>query len=100
MPEVKLAIFQEKEIRKIYHNDEWFFVLEDIVFALTDSKDAKQYIQRLKLRDQELKQGWVQIVHTLWIDTKWWKQNMICVNTKGAFRIIQSIPRALFQKSV
>ncbi len=90
--ETKLAIFQEKEIRKIYYNDEWWFVLEDIVFALTDSKDPKQYIQRLKSRDEELKKGWVQIVHTLEIDTKWWKQKMNCVNTKGAFRIIQSIP--------
>jgi len=61
----KLAIFEDKKIRKVWHNDEWWFVVEDIVYILTESKDPKQYIQRLKLRDPELKKGWVQIVHTL-----------------------------------
>ena len=65
----KIAIFQKKEIRKIIHNNEWWFVIEDVVFALTDSKDPKQYIQRVKQRDAELKKGWVQIVHTLSIET-------------------------------
>ena len=65
----KIAIFQKKEIRKTIHNDEWWFVIEDVVLALTDSKDPKQYIQKLKQRDSELKKGWVQIVHTLLIET-------------------------------
>ncbi len=92
MTQTKLAIFQEKEIRKIFYQDEWRFVLEDIVFALTDSRDPKQYINRMRARDEELKKGWVQIVHTLLVETKWGKQRVNCVNTRGAFRIIQSIP--------
>ena len=88
----KIAIFQKKEIRKTIHNNEWWFVIEDVVFALTDSKDPKQYIQRVKQRDAELKKGWVQIVHTLLIETSGGKQKMICANTEGVFRIIQSIP--------
>jgi hypothetical protein len=46
----------------------------------------------MKQRDSELKKGWVQIVRTLEIETKWWKQKSNCVNTQWAFRIIQSIP--------
>ena len=88
----KIAIFQKKEIRKTIHNDEWWFVIEDVVLALTDSKDPKQYIQKLKQRDSELKKGWVQIVRTLLIETSGGKQKMICANTEGIFRIIQSIP--------
>jgi len=88
----KIAIFQKKEIRKTIHNDEWWFVIEDVVLVLTDSKDPKQYIQRLKQRDSELKKGWVQIVRTLLIETSGGKQKMICANTEGIFRIIQSIP--------
>lgn len=42
---------------------------EDVVFALTDSKDPRQYIRRMKQHDLELKKGWVQIVHTLSIET-------------------------------
>jgi len=34
----------------------------------------------------------VQIVPTLSVDTIGGKQKMNCVNTQGAFRIIQSIP--------
>ena len=90
--QTKLAIFKGKEIRKTIHNNEWWFVVEDVVLALIDSKDPKQYVQRMKSRDPELKKGWVQIVHTLRIDTPGGKQKLNCANTEGIFRIIQSIP--------
>ena len=90
--ETKIALFKGKEIRKTIHDNEWWFVVEDVVFALTDSRDPKQYIQRVKQRDSELKKGWVQIVHTLLIDTSGGLQKMNCANTEGIFRIIQSIP--------
>ncbi len=88
----KIAIFKGKKVRKTIHNNEWWFVIEDIVWVLTDSKDPKQYIQKMKQRNPELKEGWVQIVHTLEIITQGGKQKMLCANTEGIFRIIQSIP--------
>ncbi len=88
----RIAIFKKREIRKTLHNKEWWFVVEDIVLALIDSSDPKQYIQRMKQRDPELGKGWVQIVHTLAISTEGGKQQMLCANTEGIFRIIQSIP--------
>lgn len=88
----KLVVFKDKRIRRTLHNNEWWFVIEDIVFALTDSRDPKQYIQRMKQRDNELKKGWVQIVHTLSIETEGGNQKILCSNTEGVFRIIQSIP--------
>jgi len=90
--ENKLVVFKGKEIRRTLHNDEWWFVVEDVVLALIDSKDPKQYIQRMKQRDPELGKGWVQIVHTLSINTAGGAQRMLCANTEGIFRIIQSIP--------
>ncbi|MFH1668756.1 MAG: Bro-N domain-containing protein [Candidatus Woesearchaeota archaeon] len=87
-----LAVFQGKRIRKTWQVDEWWFVIEDIIVALTDSHDPKQYIQKMKQRDEELAKGWVQIVRTLSIKTSGGSQNMNCTNTEGAFRIIQSIP--------
>ena len=90
--EKALAVFEGKSIRRIWHNDEWWFVIEDIVSVLTNSTDPKQYINKMRQRDEQLSQGWVQIVHTLPIDTSGGKQQMNCVNTEGAFRIIQSIP--------
>ena len=91
-PETRIALFQRKEVRRTIHNNEWWFVIEDVVLALTDSADPKQYIQRLKQRDPELVKGWVQIVHTLSVDTPGGAQKMLCANTEGLFRIIQSIP--------
>jgi hypothetical protein len=88
----KLAVFKDKEIRRTLHNGEWWFVVEDVVLALIESKDPKQYIQRMKRRDPELAKGWVQVVHTLSVDTSGGLQRMLCSNTEGIFRIIQSIP--------
>jgi len=87
-----LSVFEGKMIKKIWNNDEWWFVLEDIIVALTDSNDPKQYINKMRQRDEELSKGWVQIVHTLSVNTVGGKQQMNCTNTEGAFRIIQSIP--------
>jgi hypothetical protein len=90
--ETRIVLFRGQGVRKTLHNNEWWFVVEDVVLALIDSKDPKQYIQRLKQRDPELGKGWVQIVHALSVDTEGGKQHMLCANTEGIFRIIQSIP--------
>ncbi|MBU2099614.1 Bro-N domain-containing protein [Candidatus Micrarchaeota archaeon] len=92
MNQNELILFQGKKIRRTWHNKEWCFVLEDIIAVLSDSKDPKQYIQKMKQRDLPLAEGWVQIVHTHEIETLGGKQKMNCVNPEGAFRIIQSIP--------
>ncbi|MBT3817232.1 MAG: Bro-N domain-containing protein, partial [Candidatus Magasanikbacteria bacterium] len=94
----KLAIFKKKEIRKTIHNDEWWFVINDVISALTDSKDPAQYFKRIKLRDNELnnliEKGGVQFVPPLRlpIETTRGIQNIFCWNTEGIFRLIQSIP--------
>ena len=46
----KIALFEQKEIRKIWHEEQWFFSVVDIVGALTDSLDAKDYWYRVKKR--------------------------------------------------
>jgi DNA-damage-inducible protein D len=84
-------IFNNK-IRKKWFAERWWFVIEDVVSVLTDSKDPKQYIQKLKQRDEIFGEGWVQIVRTLEIMTSGGKQQMNCSDTEGIFRIIQSIP--------
>ena len=91
-------MFKGKEIRKTIYNDEWWFVVNDVISALTDSKDPAQYYKRMKSRDKELKvlteKGGVQFVPPLRleIETSGGKQEMYCWNTEGIFRLIQSIP--------
>lgn len=89
---IKAGLLQRKEICKTIHNGEWWFVITDVVASLTDSRDPKQYTQRMKLLDPELGKGWVQIVHTLSVTTSGGSQKMLCANTEGHFRLIQSIP--------
>lgn len=89
---VKIAIFEKKQVRRVWYENQWWFVIEDVVLALIESRDPKQYIQRMKQRDPQLSEGWVQIVHTLDVPTLGGAQKMICSNTEGVFRIIQSIP--------
>ena len=89
-----IKLFQDKKIRSVWNDEEeqWYFVVEDVVAALTDSADPKQYVKRMKLRDAELAKGWVQIVPILAVPTAGGRQRMSCANVKGLFRIIQSIP--------
>ncbi|MCK4983071.1 MAG: Bro-N domain-containing protein [Victivallaceae bacterium] len=90
--EKALVVFQGKKIRRIWFNDEWWFVAVDIVEALTDSKNPSGYLKDMRRRDEGFKEGWGQIATPLSIDTQGGVQKLNCVSTKGAFRIIQSIP--------
>ncbi|MFA5799476.1 MAG: Bro-N domain-containing protein [Candidatus Peribacteraceae bacterium] len=88
----KIALFQGKEVRKTIHENEWWFVVEDIISVLTDSINPKDYLNKMRKRDSELEKGYGQFVHTLDVETKGGFQKMNCANTEGIFRIIQSIP--------
>ena len=61
----KIAIFRKKEIRKTIYKNEWWFVIEDVVLALTDSAQPSGYIKDMRRRDPELSKGWGQIAAPL-----------------------------------
>jgi DNA-damage-inducible protein D len=88
----KLAVFEGKDIRKTWYRNEWWLVIQDVVFALTASKNPKGYIKDMRRRDEELSKGWGQIAIPLTIETKGGQQKINCANTEGIFRILQSIP--------
>ena len=90
--ESHIAVFRGKGIRKTIHNNEWWFIITDVVEVLTDSKDPSGYIKDMRRRDAELSKGWGQIATPLWIKTAGGKQKINCANTEGVFRIIQSVP--------
>src|SRR3990167_2581169 len=88
----KIAVFKGKQVRKIIHNNEWWFVIEDVVSVLTDSVQPSGYIKDMRRRDPELSKGWGQIAAPLLIETAGGPKKINCANTEGIFRIIQSIP--------
>ena len=88
----KIVVFQDKQIRRVWHDSGCWFVIEDVVGILSESKNKKNYVRDMRRRDPELSKGWGQIAHTLAVETEGGSQKMNCANTEGIFRIIQSIP--------
>ncbi|MDP3112323.1 MAG: Bro-N domain-containing protein [Thermodesulfovibrionales bacterium] len=94
MEATKIALFKGKKIRKTIHNNEWWFSVVDVVEALTDSVNARDYWFKMKIRVKEedgfepstiCRQFKLQAPDGKMRETD-------CSNTEGIFRIIQSIP--------
>ena len=90
-----IKLFQDKKIRSVWNDDEeqWYFSVYDVVEALTDSNDPKQYIKRMRSRDEALNLNWGTIctpLEMIALDGK--RRKVQAANIKGLFRIIQSIP--------
>ena len=90
----KMVVFGAKQIRRIWHEEQWFFSVVDIIGALTDSDNPRNYWNMMKARER--KQSEVQL-STFCVqlklpssDGKSYKTD--CVNVEAAFRVIQSIP--------
>lgn len=90
----KIRLFDNQMIRTIWleEEEEWYFSVKDVVTILTGTVNAKDYISKMRRRDNELSQGWGQIVHPLTIQTPGGPQKENCADLEGIFRIIQSIP--------
>lgn len=89
----KLALFEEKQIRKTWKDDKWYFSVIDVVYALTDSLDPKQYLKKIKSRDIEIRNNWGTICTLLeMVASDGKKRKIQMADTKGILRIIQSIP--------
>ncbi len=87
-----LGVFNGTEIRKKWFNEEWWFVVTDIIRVLTDSKDHSGYLKDIRRRDEGFREGWGQIATPLDFKTEGGIQKINCVSVRGAFRLIQSIP--------
>lgn len=94
MPQ-EIQLFADKQIRTYWDDDKelYFFCIIDVVEALTDSNDPKQYIKRMRQRDPGLNSVWGTICtphQFLSSDGKRHQAN--CASLGGVLRIIQSIP--------
>ena len=89
----KIAIFQKREIRKTIYKNEWWFSVADVVEALTDTVNVRDYIKKMRKRDKEIDIYWGTNCPLLEMTAKDGKKRKITsANTEGIFRIIQSIP--------
>ena len=84
-----LIVFQDRSIRRLWHDDQWFYSVVDIVAVLSESDNPTTYWRVLKHRESQL----VTICNGLKMPAEDGKLRYTdCVNTKNAFRLIQSIP--------
>ena len=91
--ESKLIVFNDKQIRRILHKNEWWFSISDVCGALTDSPDPGAYWRKLKQRLKAEGSEVVTFCHDLKLPAPDGKMRLTdCANTEGIFRIIQSIP--------
>lgn len=81
--------FEGNEIRKIWHDEQWFFSVVDVILFLTDSKNPNVYWGKLKEREAQL----LTICQRLKLESKDKKKySTDCANTEGVLRIVMSIP--------
>lgn len=90
----KIAIFQKKEIRKVLHNNEWWFSVVDIIGVLTDSERPSVYwtVMKSRLGNEEGFQPFTICKQLKLLAADGKLRETDCANTEGIFRIIQSIP--------
>jgi prophage antirepressor-like protein len=91
--ESKIDSFHKKAIRKVMHDNEWWFSVKDILEALTDTTDGSRYSYDLRTKDAGLKQSWAEITRTLNFDSgSGGKQDTAFISVEGIFRVMQSVP--------
>jgi DNA-damage-inducible protein D len=91
----KPVVFKGKNIRRILHNNEWWFSVVDVVQTLTDSPRARTYWTDLKRRLSD-NEGFAEL-HAKCVQLKLYSSDgkmyaTDCANAETLFRIIQSIP--------
>ena len=88
-----LTPFEGKPIRKVWHNDEWYFSVVDVIEILTDSKNSNRYWTDLKRRsEKENGHSYAFCVSMKLAGTDGRKRLTDCANTEGILRIVMSVP--------
>ena len=92
--ETKLVVFNGKKIRRMLHNNEWWFSVIDVIEAITDSDRPRKYWSDLK--SKLTSEGFIEVsekIGQLKMTSPDGKMRETdCANTETMFRIIQTIP--------
>ena len=89
MEEKGIMPFGDKDIRKVWHEDEWYFSVVDVIGALTDSPNPNVYWSALKKREKDVF-TFCKKVKLVGLDGKSYPSD--CANTDGVLRIVMSVP--------
>ena len=92
MEEQNLMPFEGKAIRKIWHNDEWYFSVVDVIEVLTDSPIPKTYWSKLKTKIKDESQTYPNTVRLKLPAADGRNRLTDCANTEGVLRLVMSVP--------
>lgn len=93
MESTKIIVFESNHVRRIWHNDQWYFSVVDVCGILTDSPDPRKYWSVLKTRLKQEGNEPTTICSQLKMQANDGKMRLMdCADAEGLFRIIQSIP--------
>ena len=90
-----IKLFESKHIRSIWSEDDqkWYFSIIDVVAALTDSTNPRDYWYRIKQREKISGMELSTICRQLKLEAPDGKlRETDCAHSEGLLRIIQSIP--------
>ncbi len=85
----KIILFQEKQVRRVWHDDQWYFSVVDVIEILTDSTKPSNYWDTMKRRENQLSTICGKFKF-LAADGK--MRSTDCAHTEGLLRIIMSVP--------
>ena len=89
----EIALFEQKEIRRVWQDEKWYFSVVDVVSVLTDSIDGRKYWNKLKQRLKDEGNETVTNCHQFKMPAADGKMRLTdCADTEQLLRIIQSIP--------
>jgi DNA-damage-inducible protein D len=84
-----LIPFEGQTIRKIWHDEQWYFSVVDVIYVLTNSPKPKTYWGMMKKRESQPFTNCEQLK----LKASDGRQRLTdCANTEGILRIIMSVP--------
>lgn len=90
----RIAIFQDKKVRRIFHNEEWWFSIIDVIAVLANNSRPRKYWSDLK--QKLIIEGYIEVsekIGQLKLKAPDGKLRLTdCANTLTLLRIVQSIP--------
>lgn len=87
-----IVLFKEQKIRRIWHKNEWWFSVVDVVGALTESSDAGAYWRKLKQRLNEEDSEVVTFRHGLKLEAADGKKYTTdCANSESLLRMLKGL---------
>ena len=89
----KIILFQEKQIRRAWHNEKWYFSVVDVIGVLSESSQPNRYWADMKKRSVKESNQPFAFCEQLKMTAGDGKERLTEVaDTEGILRIIMSIP--------